>query len=70
MSENIPWQPPPEGVDTEPKPLIVPQEMYDHLMSLPPGTDITDYFHEHFTFEPGWENMTVTTEEPRWDTTN
>lgn len=39
-----------------PQDMYVPQDLYDHLMSLPPGTDITEYFE----FSPGW-NLKVET---------
>lgn len=55
MGNGIPWKPPPEGVEMHQGPLLVPQELYDRLMALPPGTDIT----EHFAFETGWD-LTVT----------
>jgi len=56
VSDNIPWQPPPEGVDLDQGAWLIPKELYDHLMSLPPGTDVSAYFK----FEPGW-NLTATT---------
>lgn len=33
------------------RPMEIPQALYDELMALPPGTDITEYFE----FEPGWD---------------
>lgn len=58
MTENIPWQPPPEGVELDQGPWLIPQELYDKLMALPPGTDVTEFFE----FEPAWD-LTVTTRE-------
>lgn len=57
MSDPIPWQPPPEGVDTEQGPMMLPQDVYDYLMSLPPGTDITHLFE----FDDSDWKITVTT---------
>jgi hypothetical protein len=65
MSDPLPWQPPPEGTDLEQGPMLLPQEMYDHLMSLPPGTDVTHYFE----FKPGWDLTVTTGEREAWDTT-
>lgn len=65
-SENIPWQPPPEGIEPEQGPLLLPQELYDQLMALPPGTDVTDLFE----FEPGWDLTVTTVRTGEWDTTN
>lgn len=39
----------------EQEPWCLPQDVYDRLMALPDGTDVT----EMFEFEPGW-NLTVT----------
>lgn len=44
----------------EPEPFYVPQEFYDMLMSLPPGTDVTEFFE----FSPGWD-LKVATGGPR-----
>lgn len=60
MSDPIPWQPPPDGMETNDGPMLIPQELYDHLMALPPGTDVSEFFE----FEPGW-NLSVTTKPPR-----
>lgn len=54
-SSNCPWQPPPEGAASVQDVWLIPQDIYDELMALPPGTDVTGYF----IFEPGW-NLTVT----------
>lgn len=35
---------------------VLPQELYDELMALPPGTDVTELFE----FEPAW-NLRITT---------
>jgi hypothetical protein len=43
---------------SEQEPWYLPQDVYDHLMSLPPGTDITHLFE----FEPGWDLRVVTSE--------
>ena len=64
MNDPIPWQSPPDRVPHEQKSMLLPQEMYDHLISLPPGTDITHYFE----FEPGWDLTATTMERPTWDT--
>lgn len=56
MEENIPWQQLPDGMDIEQGPLLLPQDLYDKLMALPPGTDVSEFFD----FEPGWD-LTVTT---------
>lgn len=64
MSDNIPWQPPPGGIDPQPAPWIISQELYDTFMAMPPGTDITAYFET----DPEW-NLTITTGD-RWATTN
>lgn len=40
--------------------LYLPQELYDKLMALPEGTDVTEYFE----FSPGWDlKVTVTVTE-------
>ncbi len=31
--------------------MYLPQDVYDEIMALPPGSDITRYFE----FEPGWD---------------
>lgn len=40
----------------QPQPWLIPKGLYDKLMALPPGTDVTEYFE----FEPGWD-LKVTT---------
>lgn len=36
------------------QPMYLPQDMYDLLMSLPDGTDLSEFFDIKFS-EPGWD---------------
>ena len=66
MSENVPWTPPPEGIELDHGPWLVPQNLYDQLMALSPGTDVTHLFE----FEPGWDLTVTTVRTGTWDMTN
>lgn len=39
------------------KPLVVTQELYDELMELPDGWDVSEYFDSE---DPSWKVMKVT----------
>lgn len=42
---------------TQPEPWVVPLEFYEMIMSLPDGTDITEFFE---FVDPEWAGFTVT----------
>ena len=39
------------GMSPQPAPLLLPQDLYDEIMALPDGADLSEYFVSH---DPAW----------------
>lgn len=51
---NLPWIRPEGERSNE---LVLPQELYDEIMSLPDGADLSEYFHPK---DSEWDVMSIT----------